>query len=251
MPVAIWKRQGFNSVAEFESSLKQMYWDRKLSQRQIASELECDTTVIENWFKRLQINTRNQKDAIRNAKTRHVQIKEIEQEVFNGLMLSDLHIEHGAFQSRASFGVKHLEFAQSIIDHTTSFEWRNISYNKISCGWHAKTVFSLELEEQKQRWYTDNIKIVPEDIDLSPGTMLWWYLGDGYLTKYGAQLCTDSFSKEENLFLVDLINKKQIPCHLTPGNRIRIEGNGGMKKLLSFIGRSPVVCYQYKWGEYC
>jgi len=247
MPIALWKKLNY-SKEEFKDELISLYWDQNLSQSKIATKLKCDTSCIEQWFKKLDIKTRTQKQACRNTKRKTFKISKDTEKVFDGLMLSDLHIEPYTFQSRASFGVKHLEFAKGIITHTSEFQWQEPTYNDTSHGWHAKTKFSTNLQTQRERWYPSGIKIVPKDIIITPKLLLWWFLGDGYIVNYGAMLCTDSFTKEDNLFLVELINQKDIPCHLSPNNRIRIKGKLGFKRLISFIGDPPLKCYEYKWG---
>lgn len=117
-----------------------------------------------------------------------------------------------------------------------------------TAGWHSKTAFCVDLHTERFRRYPDGVKIVPPDISINPSVLLWWYLGDGFVAKYGAFLCTDSFTTDDNLRLVSLLSEVGIPCHLTPSNRIRIEGEGGFSTLIDYIGASPVRCYDYKWG---
>lgn len=69
--------------------------------------------------------------------------------------------------------------------------------------------YATFLPEQK-RWYpasSDEIKIIPKDIDIADTSLLaHWYMGDGttYIDKRGyisAALCTHCFSKEDVLWL--------------------------------------------------
>jgi transposase-like protein len=248
MAVSLWKRQGL-TLDQFKQQITDLYWAHNLSQAKIAKKLDCDTTCIENWFKKLEIETRTQSEVLRIAKSRTFYITDKEHQILDGLIISDIHLESSVFQSRASFGVKHLEFAEAIISHTSTLNWRKLKYNQSSLGWYCKTPYCTNLHDQRQRWYPNGIKIVPKDIKITPTMMLWWYLGDGYKTKYGAVLCTDSFIKNDNKRLANLISQEGIPCHWTPRNRIRIEGNFGFQQLISYIGESPVKCYEYKWGD--
>lgn len=248
MPAALYKQLG-KTQQEFKDLLQYMYQVQKMSQADIAKHFSCNITCIEGWFKRFDLSTRSLKEAARNNKQRIFDLSNKESLVLDGLLLSDIHIETGHFQSRASFGFKHKEFADSVIKYTKTLQWSEPKYNKISLGWHSKTKYCINLHNLRQKWYPFGKKIVPKDIKITPTTMLWWYLGDGYIAKYGAVLCTDSFDRVSNHRLVKLIISEGIPCHLTPRNRIRIEGNRGIDLLLDYIGPSPVECYKYKWGE--
>lgn len=248
MPAALWKRLGIPK-SKFRQLLSDMYWNQSMSQAKIAQELQCDITCIENWFRRFDINTRSQMEAIRNLKERTFFVSKDQLSILHGLILSDLHIEEGGFQSRASFGFKHKEFAEAVIRYTDTFQWSPPKYNQKTLGWHSKTKFCTNLQEQRAIWYPNGIKSIPWTLKLNPKVLLWWYLGDGYITKYGAVLCTDSFSKGDNERLSGLLIREGIPSHVTPGNQIRIKGSSGFNKLIDYIGPCPVKCYKYKWGE--
>lgn len=228
--------------------IHQMYWEDNLSQLQIAKKLNCHPTTIENFFRRKEILSRSSSEASKNRKRRIADIDYHQIEILNGLMLSDFHIEKGAFQARLSFGFKHLEFAEFCIEQLRCFEWSALKQDKTTGCWHSKTKFYENLMDYKNIWYKDGKKISP-DIDISPTTLLLWFLGDGMVTKdgYGAILCSESFSLIENQILHKKILNLGISNFITKSNRIRISGKGGYKKMLQIIGKCPVECYQYKF----
>jgi hypothetical protein len=59
----------------------------------------------------------------------------------------------------------------------------------------------------ENKWYRTNAdgthyKIIPDDITLTPNTLLQWYIGDGYLVNLRGnpvrvQFCTDRYTDEE------------------------------------------------------
>ncbi|WP_338788291.1 endonuclease [Metabacillus sp. FJAT-53654] len=63
-------------------------------------------------------------------------------------------------------------------------------------------------------WYIHRKKIVPFDLlyeGISPVTLAWWYQDDGHLKNVNGKvskiiLSTDSFSKKENIELIELLN---------------------------------------------
>ncbi len=124
---------------------------------------------------------------------------------------------------------------------------------KTYCAWWSKSRTSIELLEQKTRWYSSGNKKIPEDLILTPKTILVWYLDDGCLQikpKNGRQQffsCND-FIEEDIDKLVNLfIDTTSIPVYkydkriYTPAKYI--------DSLLDFIGPPPVSCFRYKWNS--
>jgi hypothetical protein len=229
--------------------INNLYWKEELSQSKIAAKFNCHITTIENFFKENGIKSRNPSASIKIVKRRNCDINQRQEEVLNGLMLSDFHIEDGNFQSRISFGFKHLEFANLCINELNCFEWQEIKKYEPSNCWHSKTKFYEKLKNYRNMWYAENKKIVP-DIHISSLTLMFWFLGNGMAVQKNksAILCTESFSHKENKKLSEKIALLGIKNHVTPSNRIRISGKSGYKKLIDIIGNSPVQCYNYKFN---
>lgn len=62
-------------------------------------------------------------------------------------------------------------------------------------------ISSVPLFDIYSLWYPNNKKIVPQNLVLTPNILLHWYLGDGSLSFGSFYISTQSFTKEENLFL--------------------------------------------------
>ena len=62
-------------------------------------------------------------------------------------------------------------------------------------------------------------------------------------------LCTDAFTRKENIKLCKIINETyNIQMRVTPRNRIVIYGKENCKKFLKIIGKPMLKCYKYKWN---
>jgi hypothetical protein len=117
----------------------------------------------------------------------------------------------------------------------------NISYFINS---QAGNVFT----ELRKKWYPNGIKIVPKDIEINKTVLLHWYLGDGTLNnQVGVILCTDCFSKEDNLFLIDKLNQYDLEVYLKKDNNRIVIPNKRVFEFFNLIGVSPVICYNHKW----
>ena len=127
-------------------------------------------------------------------------------------------------------------------------------------SWYTKT--NPSLTEIYNRWYPDDIKVVPRDIKLTPLTCLHWFLGDGCLstnTKTQQQyieLHTQGFSVDDIDFLVSSLNSigfkaSRVKARLKKNSdemtyKIAISPKS-MTKFLKYIGECPVDSYKYKW----
>lgn len=111
-------------------------------------------------------------------------------------------------------------------------------------------------------WYKNvegkYIKILPDNIEsiLTPIGLAHWIQGDGYWSEGTLILCTDNFTHEETLILVNILDKK---FGLKAGLKRRIKGNGEVcyriRFYLSSINNlrnlvSPLIIHEmlYKLG---
>lgn len=185
--------------------------------------------------------------------------------VFDGMMLSDGHLQKGKRSRNARFRLscKHAEFANTFKMHAGNFNWSDISIRNVFDKRTNKTHISCRLDskvderltEQHSRWYPNGKKIVPRDISLDRSTLMWWYLGDGFLTRKKSRpnyrrigLATEGFTDDD----IEFLRSKLI--ELLGDDSIYIEGREIMiakKALCNFIKivglKSPVSCYQYKF----
>ncbi len=121
--------------------------------------------------------------------------------------------------------------------HVTEFRTRNLSL----------------FDEYHKRWYRNKIKIIPQDLIITPTVLLHAFLGDGNHSwqrlKYRQMsLCFDSFERQSVYnTVVSQLEKLGIEC--TRGrkdSRIGIRSKS-CQRLLDYIGNCPIESYRYKW----
>ena len=120
----------------------------------------------------------------------------------------------------------HVTSSPNVIEITEFKRFPNPKYNKVLTFFQFNTNSSPVLLPYYRRWYPESNKfkkIVPPDLKLNSTKVLNWFLDDGFSTyrdrtKEGCQytsqvllvLCSQSFTLEENNFLVDLLKKEGI-----------------------------------------
>lgn len=79
------------------------------------------------------------------------------------------------------------------------------------------------LRKERLRWYPNNVKKVPLDVNLDPISIAYWLYGDGTIAGSGYRIyfCTDGFLRQDNEYLVYLL-MKNYKIHATVDSRNRI-----------------------------
>jgi hypothetical protein len=186
----------------------------------------------------------------------------IKKEYVDGFLLGDggLGIDKRMKSKKARFRctLEHKEFCEYLIK---PFEGTIKKYNhkkmKQGFGWYGCSKYSKEAYKHYLRWYKEqNGKIskqVPEDVVISPTSVMMWYLGDGSVvhpkddSRIMLRLSTDGFDPSGVELLVEKLNKIGIVCHRNNDNRVQIKARG-IPYFFQYIGRtSPVKCYDYKF----
>jgi len=185
--------------------------------------------------------------------------------VFDGMMLSDGHLQKSTKSKNARFSLscKYEEFAKTFQRLSGSFNWteshcRDIydkRTNKTYTSWRLSSKTDERFTIEHKRWYPEGKKIVPKDLILDKTTLVWWYLGDGSLNRKKSRpnyrrvvFCTQGFTVQD----VDFLKLKLE--ELFGNDSIYIEENQiiiakqSLCSFIKFIGiESPVSCYQYKF----
>ncbi len=190
-----------------------------------------------------------------------------QQSVFDGLMLSDAFLECRSANARFSLTSKHRSFIDATIK-ALPFSWasateRDIYDRRTLKTYHSCCVRSHTnewLTQQHLRWYKNRIKIVPNNLSLTPLCVLWWYLGDGHLARKRSRpnyrrviMATDSFSDSEKEWLKDHLQQLVGENVYVEQSRTIVVAGKSLVRLASLIGtHSPVADYQYKFdfGNY-
>lgn len=143
-------------------------------------------------------------------------------EIINGCLLGDgcIYAKKGKYHyfSYSSKSKEFLEWLKRFFDEFEIHSYISLSNKKTnvySLGFYINTQKeSNELMLLRQKWYIQENgktrKIVPKDLELTPTTLLFWYLGDGSLIRRKKKdsrvppivLATCCFSKEDVDFLI-------------------------------------------------
>ena len=175
-------------------------------------------------------------------------------ESLNGSMLGDgcLRKEKGDSSlviKRALKDVKYLEyefnifkdFCSSDIRHRTVFDKRfNKNYHNVAFNTRNSPLFT----EFYNLWYPSGKKIIPNNLKLTPITLMHWFCDDGCVTsickpyRLNLQLSTNGFKKENVEFVVSLLEnryKEQFRINMDKNNPVIQAGDNATRAFLNEI----------------
>lgn len=184
---------------------------------------------------------------LKNVK--YCNLSEEEKEVLDGIMISDGCLSSTTnISARISLGFKYVETLEDIKVSLPSIIFGTTNISKSGKSFYNKSKMYGDLLLENKRWYANNKKIVPNDLRITKISCYWWFIGDGYNTRETVFLCTDSFTKEENLLLCNKFKALGFRCNLTSRNRIRFYKKDSLE-LLNWIKPENGIHkqYQYKW----
>lgn len=181
-------------------------------------------------------------------------------QIIDGLNFGDASIRcnHNTRVARLSLGSVHQEFASYCQNLLLIYKMSDPHFYPGPKGkgmWETKTLFHRDLYEMYLRWYPNDIKVIPSDIEFTPEMVLLWYLGDGCLSsplngnaRY-MYFATNCFSREslEKIVVPKFAEIGIEVCRITDDCRVFIQTNS-IPRLLKYMGgRSPVSCFDYKF----
>ena len=187
-------------------------------------------------------------------------------EFLDGFLLGDGGISFdkrnkNSLVARFSCGVQYEEFCKYLMKPFISLgsSVTKVMSNsfKQGFGFGGRTRSHPDIYKQYLRWYPESnskrIKQPPDDIRITPESVMRWFLGDGSCVSRTnsilVRLSTDGFSPDKVEFLVTKLLEKGILCHRSNENRIIINAKG-IPSFFNFIGRkSPIKCYDYKFDK--
>jgi hypothetical protein len=167
--------------------------------------------------------------------------------------------------ARFSCGVEYKDFCEYLMKPFEKLGAKIAKRDTISMNqgfiFSGSTRHHPDVYKQYLRWYPENregnrVKQPPDDVVISPDSVMRWYLGDGsVVVSEGGRtiilrLSTDGFAKERVEFLVDKLNKLDIKCHRSNENRIIINARG-VPAFFEYIGtKNPISpVYDYKFNR--
>lgn len=224
------------------------------SRQEISEKLGVPLRTLSRYIKKWDLNNLSKIRFPSELTKKQIQI-------INGTLLGDSHLKKisgRAKNSRFSFKQKMQNkeyvdyihnamkpFSQKVICGKSKHHLTNKFYPYASMQTCCHPVFT----ELRNKWYSDNIKVVPKDIELNDTVLSHWVMCDGCNCKSTKSyiLCTDSFTRKENQFLASQLYKKyNIKSNVTSSNRIFI----GAREYFDFIEiLKPLItldCMKYK-----
>lgn len=183
------------------------------------------------------------------SKFKNCNLQQKEKEILEGLMLSDGCLsEKSRISARLTFGFKFKETCEEISKTISSMNFSPFWQSEQTKCWHTKSNMYHDLLIENKRWYPKGKKIVPQDILITSTSCYWWFLGDGYNTDGNVYLCTDSFSSDDNKFLIKKLKEKGFNPSLRSNNRIAFNKKDTIN-FLEWIKPQDGILeqYKYKW----
>jgi hypothetical protein len=218
---------------------------------------------------REQFEMRDISHAIGLKMQKHINILPKELEIINGLLLGDGHIElnyssKNDYSASLVYTCKHKEVLELLAKDLKRFNPKIYfkKYKTGNCfnyGYRLITHQFKELLDLRNKWYQETlnggIKFIPKDINLTPLTCYWWYLGDGSITKT-IILCTHSFTNQDVDFLISKLPLHAVRSYAKKYNKdpmlvgkYPIISVSPHKKFLEYIGPCLHRNYIYKWTK--
>jgi DNA-binding CsgD family transcriptional regulator len=265
----------FSSYEELNNRnwLEKKYVDEKLGTKKIAKLIGVKTpNSVRQFLMKFDIPVRNISDGL--TCNREDDGWYMDQPVFDGSMLGDASMKSynrrsdesypyffktNKFQDHIEFVAKKLfpiTFLKRVSPKLHKGNGKECIYYFVSSNAHD---FLLPIY---RKWYppeNNYKKLVPQDIVITAETLLHWFLDDGYsyLRKRPTKqviigLCTESFSKEDNMMLIEKIKQS---LGLVFSIR-KTKGGTGWRLILpqlqantffEIIGPPPVASLAYKW----
>lgn len=112
--------------------------------------------------------------------------------------------------------------------------------------------YLVNLNSYRNSWYKEGNKCLPDSFKLDSIKLLHWYLGDGYLNGGSPCLSGTWLSVDSAKRLKESIESKaKVQCTLSAHSerrviRVKLKDKANF---FSYIGRCPIQCYKYKWGN--
>lgn len=127
------------------------------------------------------------------------------------------------------------------------------AFTKGNVYYRLRTLFYVEFASMRYRWYPEGIKVVPDDIIMSPECVGNWYMGDGSISRvkpngYSIGLATYGFERKNVDFLSEILNETLcINSYVCKNNVIKIGNIDCIKVFIDYIKGCCVYGYEYKF----
>lgn len=258
--------------------LYQKYIVEKISLKQLGDMLGCkNCNTVRQALKRFSIPIRDKRESKDVLKENDEPIL-LDLDIFNGSMLGDGMMRKfnktsqvsNPYFAKKNMYIDHVEFIAKSFYPLTYKEYISLDYSKLTDKYYPifRTLSSKIFLDHYNKWYPDGgIKVVPNDLILTPNIILHWFMDDGCsydrkrkdcIIQETRQVCilfaSQSFNKEDNQRLVDQLRNFKLNAALKyttgkdkgTGYTITIS-QGSANDFFDLIGPCPVKSLEYKW----
>lgn len=234
---------------EYYNKALKLREERKWGAIKISKKLAISMNTVGKWLYRGVL-------PFREREYPPIQVTNRLKGYLDGLLLGDGSINQKAYY-RQSFGLNQEEWALKIKNDLGEF---GIS-SSIKGPYRRQKIELISrihpiFKDFRERWYKNGRKIIPRDINLSPITIVNWYLSDGKLDKDDMIiLYTESFSKEDVEWLSSCLNKATGIVSYPHKNERKhwiIKVRAAESEIfLNYIKESKIRCFNYKFDLKC
>jgi hypothetical protein len=238
----------------------------------ISERINCSSSTIRNVLLKNNISMRQGNSFYITCK-RQTNFSEAQKNIIEGLLLGDGCIRRRGKTANLCLTTVEKEYADYIstvlplefLIVTEQACKRVIRHKEYNCreSYRAHSKTDISLNEFREKWYSNKIKIIPEDLILTPISVKHWFYGDGTSTyiKYKEidkayvvlSFCTNGFTVEDcNLLIEKLFQaiKIKFKIKFSRGKPILIcRDIDSINTFFNYIGECDFPCYMYKWKK--
>jgi hypothetical protein len=198
--------------------------------------------------------------------TNHIDLSDCEKNILDGVIFGDGNLVKQSINTSLRFeqSIKNKDYVlwlASILGYQNKIYEKDIILNGKK---YKNTGFCTRscpvLNSFYDRWYKDKQKKIPEDFTLSADLLMHLYLSDGCLdnlpnNRYRIRLALCCFDLEQvKTFVQELLNIGiETKINLQGKNKypiVAIQKQASVAKLLKYIGRINIPCFDYKFRIY-
>ena len=258
-----YKNKPKNAIYKNKDWLYNIYIINKKSSVEIAKICNVYHSTVLRQLKKYNIKRRNISYSIHIKLNKNkVDLSKQAKQFIYGELLGDGHLTEGSryacLFSYASKYKKYLEWLSSQLNNYGIKQSGKI-YKRNIKGKNYYQYFSKsypEFKKIRKIFYPNNIKIIPNKINITPLLLRQWYIGDGSLIKVKKRnkgnekpyirIATLGYNKEDLEIIIIKLCKLNLKCNLNKDKVIRFSVYS-TNDFLDYIGICPIDCYKYKW----
>ncbi len=188
---------------------------------------------------------------LRARKNQKLFVTNHQEEILIGSLLGDAYItKRGQIQFEQSSNQKEYLFWKH--QELGSISYKNVSKVERFDKRFSQTYTSYRFwtrqyfSSWREKFYFDNKKIIPKDIQLTPLVLAIWYMDDGCFSDHKCIIATDGFSREDILFLQKRLEDEfDIKCSFKNDSKLLIKKKS-IETFFSLIRPYILSTFQYK-----